>query len=702
MPPARLHQYFGPSPRLPQPCIELSFDHDPRAVSLDAVARAYQGIGRPLSFALASGEFPVPEAVAHLTMSATGIAEFGSCVWGSRNERDWVCLAFPFARASASALANAYRLLIACNFGPEPDAAALHRLAVPNLRTSSASMIHAAAVMGIDAQMVSRIAAVWKLGQGKAGRLYYATSSSGDSFPGAQIANDKRATVEVLSRAGFPTTRALGAPTAELAEQAIRQAGFPCVVKPAFGGKGYGVSTRITSLEMARKAIDKAIRETGLPLVIENHVEGTDHRILIVDGNILWVYQRIQAHVTGDGKSTVAQLIAAENAERATRSNEERTIVQVLTADASREDFLRDRYGIGLQDVPAAGERIELAGQANIAQGGKLREVSHLVHPDNREMFLRIPRLIGMSVVGIDYMTKDITRSWREEPGAIIEINSTPAIGGLRDGCLMLRPSLDRRLDCRVPTFVVTGDRAYRDAVSARIVTQLQERGLYTGTAEYLGGRPPGESQIIDSMRAPEIENLLLDERVEAMVIAADPALIGRHGFPLLACDAAIASAPLAVPAPLAVIAAEDGDRVRSLVDQVCDAHADPAKGGPREWLQRVSPPDAAQVVLRVWRPWAMPRDRFVAGLPPIPDSMHPATTRFDMVAAVAAFANARLAAAGSPPLTGEFTFRDDDDPFGPPFLIATLEAGQSAEAARAIDLAIDEVNRRLTFTQAS
>ena len=45
-------------------------------------------------------------------------------------------------------------------------------------------------------------------------------------------------------------------------------------------------------------------------ILVEKHAEGADYRLDIFNGELLWVVERIPASVTGDGKSSVAALVA--------------------------------------------------------------------------------------------------------------------------------------------------------------------------------------------------------------------------------------------------------------------------------------------------------------------------------------------------------------------------------------------------------
>ncbi|MBY0442226.1 MAG: hypothetical protein K2Q25_08845 [Mycobacteriaceae bacterium] len=86
--------------------------------------------------------------------------------------------------------------------------------------------------------------------------------------------------------------------------------------------------------------------------------------------------------------------------------------------DDEASDFLR-RQGLDIDSVPDAGRRVVLRCSANISTGGTAEDVTHLVHPDNRALAERTARVIGLDIAGIDFLTTDVSRSWRDVGGAI-------------------------------------------------------------------------------------------------------------------------------------------------------------------------------------------------------------------------------------------------------------------------------------------
>jgi cyanophycin synthetase len=101
--------------------------------------------------------------------------------------------------------------------------------------------------------------------------------------------------------------------------------------------------------------------------------------------------------------------------------------MNLIELDAQADALLGLR-GYTRDSVPAQGELVVLRGTANISTGGTAIDVTDSVHPDNRAMLERAARLVGLDVAGIDFITPDIARSYREAGGAICEVNSSPGL----------------------------------------------------------------------------------------------------------------------------------------------------------------------------------------------------------------------------------------------------------------------------------
>jgi cyanophycin synthetase len=80
-----------------------------------------------------------------------------------------------------------------------------------------------------------------------------------------------------------------------------------------------------------------------------------------------------------------------------------------------------------LQTVPEKGKQVFLRQSCNMCAGGETTKLDmKKVHPDNIAMFKEAVRSLGLKWGGIDFITPDITESYKSIDCGINEINKTP------------------------------------------------------------------------------------------------------------------------------------------------------------------------------------------------------------------------------------------------------------------------------------
>src|SRR6185503_8062786 len=135
---------------------------------------------------------------------------------------------------------------------------------------------------------------------------------------------------------------------------------------------------------------------------------------------------RIPAHVVGDGRRTIRELI--EEANRDPRRGVGHTkILTRLPADERTMAYL-ERSGRTLDSVPAADERVYLRGTANLSTGGTSIDRTDEMHPDNVTACEMAAGIVGLDIAGIDVLTPDISVPFRENDAVIVEVNAAPGI----------------------------------------------------------------------------------------------------------------------------------------------------------------------------------------------------------------------------------------------------------------------------------
>lgn len=262
------------------------------------------------------------------------------------------------------------------------------------------------------------------------------------------VLHDKPLTHRLLQQEGLPVPRHARFSLGDMgaAVRFLREIGSDCVVKPAGGtGGGRGVTTGIrTAWHLARAAAAAAVYADDL--LIEQQITGDNYRLLYLDGRLLDAYVRRLPAVTGDGRSTVRQLVERANDERLAR---EAGVSQVLLSiDLDMRRTLAGQE-LSLRSVPPAGRLVTLKTVVNENGGADNTTVTHELHPAIVEAGERAARALRARFVGIDIVTSDHTVPLEASGGVILEVNGTPNLYyhyTKQDGSFPVAEHLLRRL----------------------------------------------------------------------------------------------------------------------------------------------------------------------------------------------------------------------------------------------------------------
>lgn len=240
-----------------------------------------------------------------------------------------------------------------------------------------------------------------------------------------RLSLDKARVHELLAGAGLPVPEHLEIDYRDLApaRELIARWDGPCVVKPASGTSGGdGVTSGVrTDHELLRARLRASRADSRL--LIERQVPGRAHRLMILDGELLDAVRRDPPAVTGDGQSSVAELIAAENRRRLAGGGWEG--FRLLTVDLEAVLTLA-RAGLKLSSVPAGGEHVVVK---TVESQNAPRENETVREGISEELVAEAATAagaVGLRLAGIDLVAPDLSRPMRESGGAIVEVNGTP------------------------------------------------------------------------------------------------------------------------------------------------------------------------------------------------------------------------------------------------------------------------------------
>jgi D-alanine-D-alanine ligase-like ATP-grasp enzyme len=241
-----------------------------------------------------------------------------------------------------------------------------------------------------------------------------------------RLALDKLAVHAILTRAGLPLPEhhEFDAPELEGAREFLARSGTACVVKPAGGASGSGATTGVRTPDQLVRARLRAAR-VGRRLLIEHQAEGDMYRFLFLDGELLDVVRRRPPRVTGDGRSTIRELIAAENETRLDPAQP--VSMPILRVDLDCL-FALEAAGLSLRSVLPEGQTVAVktvTSQNRIEDNETVREP---IAPELVEEACTAAAQVGVRVAGVDLITRDLSRSLKETGGVVIEVNGTPGL----------------------------------------------------------------------------------------------------------------------------------------------------------------------------------------------------------------------------------------------------------------------------------
>ena len=289
---------------------------------------------------------------------------------------------------------------------------------------STGSLVKAAEERDIPWLRLNKYSLV-QFGHGKYQQRIQATITSQTRHIAVEISCDKEDTHNLLNDLGLPVPKQRMIYSVSAATRAANHIGYPVVIKPLDANHGRGVTINITQDDQIEEAFKEAKNHSkGSAILVESFVTGFDHRMLVVNDELVAVAKRVPGHVTGDGKSTIAELIEIVNSDPRRGIGHEKVLTNLeIDNQANR---LMDEAGVTVETVLPKGEILYLRSTANLSTGGTAIDMTDVVHPDNRDMAERAIKAVGLDVGGVDFLIDDITKSYKEIGGAIVEVNAAP------------------------------------------------------------------------------------------------------------------------------------------------------------------------------------------------------------------------------------------------------------------------------------
>lgn len=242
------------------------------------------------------------------------------------------------------------------------------------------------------------------------------------SAAGFAVNQNKLATYLIAQRCGVPVAEYVMDDPASpevTTDFCARELGMgnELVVKPIDCDHATGVSVGLRNISDVQHAIEHARLFSGR-IIVQRRYFGQDFRITVVDGHFVAAAWRKPPTVVGDGCSTVAELVEAENEHR---TNDKTDISKPLHINL--KDVERYLGNVGLDAVLESGQELTVLGTANLGRGGEVVDVTDEVHDSYKQAVEKLSDKLELGICGADFLAEDFTQPMRPGKCILLEIN---------------------------------------------------------------------------------------------------------------------------------------------------------------------------------------------------------------------------------------------------------------------------------------
>ncbi len=403
------------------------------------------------------------------------------------------------------------------------------------LGPSTSNIVDAATDRGIPSIRLTEGNLV-QLGYGIAQRRIWTAETDQTSAIAEEIASDKDLTKSLLKACGVPVPEGTLVNSPEKAWEAAQDIGLPVAVKPYDGNHGRGVTLDLSDQASVETAFHVAKEQSSGSVIVEKFIPGDEHRLLVVGKQVVAAARGESAWVTGDGQSTVTQLVNTQINSDPRRGEAEELPLSPIEPDKSPEvQLVLRRAGLTPESVPASGQRVLIQRNGNVAW-----DVTDEVHPTVAAAAALAARVVGLDIAGIDMVLEDCSKPLKSQRGAVIEVNASPgllfhikpAVGTPRNvGKAIVEHLFTPDAEARIPVIGVTGTQ--HTGRLARLIAWLvhisgKHVGLACSEGLYLDGR---QIDSRDSAHWEPSQRVLINRSVQAAVFENSSRMILAEGL---------------------------------------------------------------------------------------------------------------------------------------------------------------------------
>lgn len=234
----------------------------------------------------------------------------------------------------------------------------------------------------------------------------------------------KHETKEILKQENVPTPNWIlvenNISVKDIVEK-VKHLTYPLVVKPIDGYQGKGVVSNIENEDELMNSINYVRDKLGYKqIMVEEHFEGEDLRVYVVDEEVVAITKRIPANVTGNGKDTIRTLIE--------KKNEVRKVNPILVSSPIKINVeLKqhlEKQNLSLDSIPAENETIFLSSKNNISTGGDPVDITDEVSDHIKQIAVdAVKAMPDLPNAGVDLLV-----DFDKKEAVVIEINTQASI----------------------------------------------------------------------------------------------------------------------------------------------------------------------------------------------------------------------------------------------------------------------------------
>jgi len=241
------------------------------------------------------------------------------------------------------------------------------------------------------------------------------------------IAKNKSLTLQTLALSNLPTPQ--HATVSNPLNYQDISIPFPQTIKPLTGEKGRYIFLNIQDKTSGQKAVNTIFEHYPSGAIIETYHQANDYRFLVLNFKVIGITQRLAPTITGNNKDSIKKLIQTENQQRHQQFLKTNQRLLNRMRNWPRLKWNLAQQNLSLDTILPQGKTITLYPIPNFSTGGSVTTIDlKSIHPSIKKLAQKTAKIIGLEIIGIDMLIKDLNQPVTPDNVTIIEVNSDPGL----------------------------------------------------------------------------------------------------------------------------------------------------------------------------------------------------------------------------------------------------------------------------------